>query len=653
MSFIEFDPLSAKSIAGSEAAIAAIKREISNILDSYVGWYDPFCELIQNALDSVDERSRAGIDAYEPKIRIIVNLKDNTLTVSDNGTGLAKDKYNQFLAPSFSFKSGNTRGHKGVGATYLAYGFNYIQICTKCGDFSAVGKMIGARNWLSDPTPPANPKVVPDNADPIDVGFDCFDQGASITIQFSTATRPKDLNWVQATESQQWLSMLSARTGLGSIVKNLKINTTIVVIRKDGAESSCTVNEVCYLWPHRIVNKHAAIRDVNKKRLELFSKNGATFKMPSKFTNIECLYDFYRGTELLDVIQCTGEEKEVIENYNPVVYISYVYSANVWKTYHDSMLKIRKSVYILNPGIQIATNNMPQGELYSIPLKRNIGRQNQMHVLLHFENCRADLGRKGFQKNLVEFAQSVAIKLLDSQVNPLRSYMRTMSGGPATLARAQKVDDWKEEFKRHELEHPLVISHESFFLPLKKISITSEPTREQDVIALFNQLVAGGVIRGVRIMSTNERFTYDSMFRVMVEQPFDLHVYDAKSNPLGVDSDNQIFSNDSFVSSPKILEYKYSLDGLIEDIEANEKNTNDLDLVVVWETGETYQHNYYITSILNPDNLAYREYHGVTHVLQNINSNQKELDIIVLSELIEFLADMPNAIEKQIDKYEN
>lgn len=118
MSFSPFDPLEFKSTKVSDAAFGALRREISNILSSYVGWYDPFCELIQNALDAVEARANAEAAAgtgegYTPRINIKIDLDENSLTVSDNGIGLDKEKFEQFLAPNFSFKSGKTRGHKG------------------------------------------------------------------------------------------------------------------------------------------------------------------------------------------------------------------------------------------------------------------------------------------------------------------------------------------------------------------------------------------------------------------------------------------------------------------------------------------------------------------------------------------------------------
>ena len=138
--FTPFDPLKAKSLADTEVAAIAQKREIRNILGSYVGWYDPFCELIQNSLDAVEERVKIETNTYEPTIWITVDIQDNSLSVTDNGIGLDEKKFTQFLCPDISFKSGKTRGHKGVGATYLAYGFNFIQVATKYHDFEAVGK---------------------------------------------------------------------------------------------------------------------------------------------------------------------------------------------------------------------------------------------------------------------------------------------------------------------------------------------------------------------------------------------------------------------------------------------------------------------------------------------------------------------------------
>lgn len=99
--FTPFDPLKAKSLADTEVAALAQKREIRNILGSYVGWYDPFCELIQNSLDAVEERVKIEPDTYKPTIWITVDIQDNSLAVTDNGIGLDEKNSHSFCVPIF------------------------------------------------------------------------------------------------------------------------------------------------------------------------------------------------------------------------------------------------------------------------------------------------------------------------------------------------------------------------------------------------------------------------------------------------------------------------------------------------------------------------------------------------------------------------
>lgn len=648
--FDEFDPLAAKQAQDTEVAINAMKREIQNILDSYVGWFDPFSELIQNALDSLDDRRNNESTDYIPEIRVLIDLAANTLSVSDNGTGLTREEYQQFLAPCFSFKSGNARGHKGVGATYLAYGFNYIQIATKTPDFTAVGKMVDARKWLGDPNPASNPKVYPDSSGVVDPVFQSFDNGVSVALHFDQSTRPGELKWLRAMTAEQWLSILALKTGIGAIVPDKRIIVTIEVADDSGHRTTAIQEGIEYLWPHTIVKKRKSLREVQDKERRLFEQHGSSFRMPASMTNLDALYDRLEHQELAKQIALEDAEKDICERYQPTVYFCYTYSSKVWARFNQE-LGIRQGQAILSPGIQIAADNMPQGEMIQVPLRKNIGRQNQIHLVVHLQNCRADLGRKGFQKEIVEFTQSIARKLIQRPIQKARHTLRPVTGAKSDLTRENEVDEWKDEFKKHEADHPLVIANENFFFPTKRVSLTSIPTREQDVIALFNQLLAGGVIRGIKIMATNERFTYDGMYRVTFDQPLENHIYDADTNPLGIlpDCADHV---PGFTSGPKILEYKYSLDALIEDLESGVKNSNDISLVVVWETGSDYEGNYHITSLLDPDNLCERQYHGVTHVMTNVNTGQREMDLIVLKELIESLNDPSECIARQKAKYE-
>lgn len=655
MTFTPFDPLEFKSSKISDAALGALKREIENILSSYVGWYDPFAELIQNALDAVEARARlekdAGVSTYRPTISIRIDLDGNALSVSDNGIGLDKEKFEQFLAPNFSFKSGKTRGHKGVGATYVAYGFNYMRISTRVPGFEASGRITGARNWLYDGGSSGNPKIEPDASAMIDPFFENVDRGVSIAMRFDDNTHPKRLDWIKADNAEKWAKILAVKTGLGSIIADPDIAITITVVSA-GKETSVQPTGTAYLWLHHTATKIARVRDVESTSKTLFDKYGAGRALPDKYRNLDFVYDSWTASELQELIGSSldADEKEILTRYSPTVAVEFGYTAKLWTRFNES-LELRSGYRVLNSGIQMAANNMPQGEPILIPLTRNIGRQNQLHFLIHFENYSPDLGRKGFHRELTDFAKSVARAITESHLAKLRHLLKANTGVAPDLVREMKINDWKKDMLAHEEAAPLQLTSEHFFKPTERVSITSSPTREQDVIALFNQLIAGGVIRGIRVMSTNERFTYDSLFKIVFDLDQDIYVYDAVLNPLGVSSEIADALHGR-VTEPQVLEYKFSLDGLIEDFDSQDKNINDVNLCVCWETGAHYCERFGITSLLIPENFDQRQYHGVTHALTDIESGAKLCDLIVLSELISSLNTSAASAAQQRSKYE-
>jgi hypothetical protein len=322
----------------------------------------------------------------------------------------------------------------------------------------------------------------------------------------------------------------------------------------------------------------------------------------------------------------------------------------LWPQFNEG-LKLRPNYRVLTSGIQLAANNMPQGETILVPLNRNIGRQNQVHFLIHFQDYTPDLGRKGFHRELTDFAKNATRSIMELHLSKFRSQLKANTGVAPDLVREMQISDWKKDMLSHETAEPLVLTNPNFFAPTERISITSKPTREQDVIALFHQLIAGGVVRGLNVMSTNERFTYDGLFKITFDLAEEIYVFDQDKNPLGVTRD-VVEALKGRTTDPRVLEYKYSLDGLIEDFDSQDKNIKDIDLCIVWSTGSLYKERYGITSLLLPENSDQRQYHGITHVLTDLDTANKHCDLIVLSELIEFLNNRDGAVEAQRKKYE-
>lgn len=657
--FEAFNPLDVKISAQADgAAHRALTREINNILSSYIGWFDPFCELVQNSMDAVESRAEmakaSGNTDYRQRVSISLDLDHNTLKVSDNGIGLNREQFNTFLAPNYSYKSdnGSSRGHKGVGATYLAYGFDYMRVSTKYPGFVAAGVITGARSWINSGGDSSKfPVVEPDVSEDCD-DFKAFDRGVSITLRFNENSRPGDLNWLKADNAETWMRILALKTAVGAVSKQNDKLVSVTVTRK-GKTTNSTLAEIGYQWLHYDRPRSMSIKKLEKDSLEHFLKHGDSKSMPSKYFKLDFIHESWDSSEFDSLFSdvFVEEHAEVISEHTPSIAMEYGYTAKFWSDANVN-LGIRSNQDVYKPGIQLAANQMPQGDVLQVPLVRNIGRQNQVHFLIHFDNYTPDLGRKGFAKELVEFAKDAAKVITESRVSKFRKHMKANSGAARDLERSMKIDDWKDKMVKHEADFPLNLSSEFFFAPTKKISITSEPSREQDVIALFHELISGGVVRGIQTLATNELFTYDGLFRVSFELSPELYGYKQDSNPLGV-SAAVLETMHGRTTKPKVLEYKFSLDGLIEDIQSQEKHLDEVDLCVAWNTGNLYESRYRISSVLIPENHDQRLYHGLTHVLEDIETGSRMCDLIILEDLVDVLVNSEAAIQRQREKYED
>ena len=192
-----WDPLQSGS-DDLEFVLAAQKREIRNILKSYTGYYDLFGELLQNGLEAVDKRAEEADTSYRPTIWITIDIPNETISVTDNGCAMNAAQFRGFLKPNFSFKnSASSRGSKGVGATFLGYAFNYLQIATKPNPQTIhAGVLEHGRAWLDDAANiVSRPKVRP--VEPTNAAFQLIDRGSSFTLKLmGDGIRPRSLQYL-------------------------------------------------------------------------------------------------------------------------------------------------------------------------------------------------------------------------------------------------------------------------------------------------------------------------------------------------------------------------------------------------------------------------------------------------------------------------
>ena len=651
-----WDPLEPSAGIDAGLVIAAKKREIANILRSYTGYYDLFSELIQNALDAVERRCDEIEVHYNPRVWIDIDLKKHQVRVTDNGIGMSLDQFKQFLSPSFSFKTGQvTRGSKGVGATYLGYGFNALQVSSRQldGDFS--GRLESGRNWIEDQSGTiARPKIVPGPL--VEGPFAELDRGTAIAVTLlGDNIRPRNLAWYQATTAEQWLALLRILTPLGGLYLNGStapgVDITVKVQAADGSETIASLTKPDYLYPHELISRSGSMVEFLKDQEKRVAQGADLTKVPPKFKGLNGLWGKWSTKELLGEVngycpirlQLDSAERELAEQAGISIYVYMAFSTDLWDALNDKTLRLRKGARVLRGGLQLATRHMPQGMALTIPMTNNVGFQNLAHVVIHFDDAEPDLGRKGFQPEFVHLAEKISVSAVTAF---RRRYNLLRKPGVAAIFNDEvKVDQWIKMQEVHERDYALVISGPGLFLPSEELPIRSEPLVEQDVVALFNQMLSSGVIRGVQLIASSQYNQYDGLYRVKMEPPFDKFVR-ADDNPLGVD-ESLLAGDEAYVSKVKVLEYKFTLDGLVEELQSGVKNVNDIGLAVAWEIGNKWREMFDVTSLLDDDTLHHRQIHGTTHSFTHSVSGLHAFEAVILHDLVRYLKDPTAEAERQ------
>ncbi len=201
--------------------------------------------------------------------------------------------------------------------------------------------------------------------------------------------------------------------------------------------------------------------------------------------------------------------------------------------------------------------------------------------------------------------------------------MREDTGAPSSCD-ATELFNWRVDQLSYADANSL-----DFVFDGRPISYTSTPRSEQDVIALFHELVGVGFFKGYKFIGTSQNDKYDSCFRTAYNGGNEF-AYDANKTPLGVGSAHL----NQRLSAPLVLEFKYDLDGLIADFEKEVKYDSEIDLVVCWEIGRAFEERCRIKSLLLGEEGCYRQYFGSTHALSY--ERQKRFEIIAIRDIIDY-----------------
>lgn len=652
-----FDPLATPlpydSIDFSDKAMFdnAIKGNVESILRCYTGFFDIFSEMIQNSLDATEKKFRNDSNDYLPKIFIEINIKEQTLRVVDNGCGMSIDEFLLCFRPNFTFKKGqHLRGSKGVGATFLAYGYNYIKLQTKIGLNKYAAALRTGRLWVEDSTNKlSRPKLEKEDFEADELAREQSGTSIEIKLTGKDFEKPKDFGWYGATNANQWFDILRIVTPLGGIylkAESFEPHVYITVIDRTGVSTKFDKKKAEFYYPHEIPDIKQA--DLFEIRAAIKNIDGdiktQNQKIPDRFKNLQLLWEIWNSTELLNAdylkLELDESERVLIEQFEISVYASQVDSLETFSTFNET-LGIRQKTKLLRGGIQLATDGMPQGDLLQISLNRQSGLQDYTFIIVHFKSGNPDTGRKNFQPELKSIAEKLST-YITRFIILYRDLLRFDTGSIRNMKPAKDKHVWIKRLENWRDQNPLPDGQIN-----ENLTYLSKPQEEQDVIAIFNQFIGAGIIKGLYFYSNEYNEKYDSLFELRYKDSFKY----SSTNPLGVRNDYPYF-NDS--SEPKVLEYKFGFDSLLKDFKNDKKFPEQIDLVVCWQAASIKDSNVILKSLLLENEGNGRLIYGSTHqaVIPGI-SNNSSFEVIILEDLINFFSNRERELSNQRMKYTN
>ena len=153
-------------------------------------------------------------------------------------------------------------------------------------------------------------------------------------------------------------------------------------------------------------------------------------------------------------------------------------------------------------------------------------------------------------------------------------------------------------------------------LGIDKLAIRKEPRDENDVIALFFELIGRGYISGYQVFGLSQMDPYDGRFLIKYK--------DDENNTAEPLDDRQLTA----------VEFKVSASSVIRDLERETKDPRELKLVIAWEEGSSNSDQFGFADIEHSRYYPDKVYLGVTRYLQNTKSGA-QIQVLLLESVVE------------------
>ncbi len=586
---------------------------ISGILDSYHGNYDCLMESVQNAVDALEDAALLGLGG-PLLLEVTVNLKENSFSVLDTGTGMSEQDLILAYKPHVSLKTDVTirqrrgkthsyRGYKGVGLTFLAYGTDRIRLHSKKHGHLTKTRMEYGHAWAQGQREePARVDIDPDPSP-----LETQPRGTFVKVHFSPTTLPRSLAHLGRPEA--WPVIVRTRTAAGQVLLGREsladLRLVVSVTRSDGTVQRSEVAPE-FILPHQVPRtppfRFLDVVDYHRKHRE----QAEPAPEHRRQDGLYLVWDTQRITEELTEKERTDYAAE-LRDYTPHIYAFVPYQGSVWNEMNRLLSGVENRSH-LDAGLVVAINRQRLADVFEMDVTRYEAFSRNVFALVHFDDAPPDQGRKTVQGAVLSLAKAAANRAVQYLAKQ-RAFLKPPGEAPTPLQRQVELhhQDWVYNVRKHAENNPLHVP---------PIAYASTPLTEQDVVGLFHQFCVMGVFPGIRVFATSQVHTYDCLLRFQCPRDVPGVVYCAPDrSPLGVmpfvAGDQQ-----EFRTADLTAEFKNNIDGLIDEMEdpSRSKDYRHIDLCVCWSRVSDRWAGYDLSEVSDAT-LEQRMYPGVTHLL--------------------------------------
>ena len=636
--------------------LALEMSQVRTVIDSYHGRLDAVAEALQNAVDAVEQRwadwefdENTDLDEPDelPRIRVYIDYDANSIGVLDNGIGIDPITLPDVLEPFVSPKrlsQNATRGHKGVGTTFLAYGHPRFEVHTRVQGSEPVAYAIEwGRKWamsrsVSEPPEYKRIEVTP--------SLEHLTSGTYVKVFFDAATTLRSVSKLLHNSPEMWREVLRSGTALGQV--------TLSTAQTDRPEWAKHIRATIHHpdstvpSPFYFPFPHVDMQDGTHRELQWLQNH------PGSHREYELIYVERSHPQLMALLKDELDELEnsedeydreiasLLEEYEISVYASLSYK----NTFYEEQFRDRigrpnaqrfSLPYGVGGGIMVASVGMPMGALQSHLMETMQPQERRRYfILIHFnDEYSPDAGRKTIPQHVepvVGFLEERLLKLLRTQNNRL---LRDRESG--ARKKSKGIQGANQELK--ELISAIDrLEGQDQELDMRDLVLDRAPRWEEEMVALFVNLIIADHLPSYAIRALPGTYgRYDFLFDYQVVPA------EAAMNNERLGISRQRLGEEGISLTELWGEFKFDINDLVADLEAEEgdpskKYFNQISLLVVWAASAVTSDTYSVAPF-SQRNWTERTFFGATHMIQAPN-NDHCIEVIELRSALARLRDV-------------